>query len=88
MADIESTPAPRIRQDFPEVKDKIVDIVEFEIEPGYYAVTIRFHDKTSLTFSIEPCVFTFPILEDWTDGEAKIIKEYKPLRSRVEGLDI
>lgn len=83
MADNQSTPAPHIRQDFPEVAGKIVDLVEFDIEASFYGVTIRFQDKTSLTFSMEPCVFTFPVLEDWTEGEGKVIKEYQPLRSIV-----
>lgn len=80
MADIKNT---RTRQHFPEVKGKTVDIVEFDIEASFYGVTIRFQDKTSLTFSMEPCVFTFPVLEDWAEGEGKIIKEYEPLQSPV-----
>lgn len=79
MADIKGT----TRQDFPEVKGKTVDIVEFNIEPDFYGVTIRFQDKTSLTFSMESCVFASPVLEDWTDGEGKIIKEYPAVRSQV-----
>ena len=77
MADTKVT---RIRQDFPEVKDKIVDLVEFDIEPDFYGVTIRFQDKTALTFSMESSVLTFPVWEDWTEGERKIIKEYQPIR--------
>lgn len=83
MADNQGTPAPRTRQEFPEVKDKIVDLVEFDIEPDFYGVTIWFRDKTSLTFSMEPCVFTFPVYSEWTQGEERIIKEYQPLRSQV-----
>lgn len=85
MAENKGTHSPesRTRQEFPEVKDKIVDVVEFDIEPDFYGITIRFHDKTSLTFSMEPCIFTFPVLEDWAGGEAKIIKEYQPIGSRV-----
>jgi len=83
MADNQSTPAPRARQDFPEVKDKIVEIVELSVESDYYGISIRFQDKTSLTFSIEPAVFTFPIYSQWTDGEEKILKEYQPVSSDV-----
>ena len=72
------------KHDFPEVKGKIVDLVEFEIEPDFYGISIRFQDRTSLTFSMEPCVFTFPIYSRWTDkGEEEVIKEYQPLRSQV-----
>ena len=71
------------RQYFPEAIDKIVELVELAVEPGYYGITIRFHDKTALTFVIEPCVFTFPVHEDWTSGEAKILKQYPPIRSEI-----
>lgn len=76
------------RQEFPEVRDKIVDIVELDVEADFYAITMRFQDKTSLTFSIEPCVFTFPRYCRSEEGEEKIVKEYDPIRSRVEGVDI
>ncbi|HEY6348385.1 MAG TPA: hypothetical protein VI636_03145 [Candidatus Angelobacter sp.] len=76
------------RQDFPEARDKIVELVELDVEADYYAITMRFQDKTSLTFSIEPCVFTFPRYSRSEDGEEKIVKEYEPIRSTVEGLDI
>lgn len=81
MADPKSTPPTR--QDFPEAKDKIVEIVELTVEPDYYGITMRFQDKTSLSFLIEPCVFTFPIHSDWTSGDEKILKEYRPIRSRI-----
>lgn len=71
------------RQEFPEVRGKIVEIVEFDVEASFYGVTIRFQDKTSLTFSMESQVLAFPVLEDWTEGEGKIIKEYQPIRSQV-----
>lgn len=84
---------PEIYQDFPEVKDKIVDRVELSVEPTFYGITIRFQDKTALLFKIEQSVAAFPVYEDWTSGEAKILKEYTPVRSEdgdgeqtVEGL--
>jgi hypothetical protein len=72
------------RHYFPESIDKTVEFVELATEPGYYGITIRFKDKTALTFVVEPCVFTFPVYEDWTEGEAKILKQYPPIRSDVE----
>ena len=78
------SPESRTRLEFPEVKDKIVELVEFNIEPDFYGISIRFQDKTSLTFSMESCVFTFPILSQWTpEGEENVVKEYQPLRSYV-----
>ena len=86
MADNQSTPAPHTRQEFPEVKGKIVDLVELEIEPDFYGISIRFQDRTSLTFSMESCIFTFPLYSQWTkEGEEKIVKEYEPVRNTVDG---
>ena len=82
MADIKGT----TKQDFPEVKGKIVDAVELVVEASFYGISVCFQDRTSLTFSIEPCVFTFPIYSQWTpEGEENIVKEYQPVRSIVEG---
>jgi len=85
MADNKGThlPGPPTRQDFPEARDKVVEIVELTVEPDYYGITIRFQDKTALTFSMEPCVFVFPIYEDWTSGDAKVLKQYQPIRSKI-----
>lgn len=70
-------------QDFPEVKDKIVETVQLSVEAGYYGITIRFQDSTSLSFSVEPCVIAFPVFSEWKDGEEKILKEYQPVRSEA-----
>lgn len=74
---------PEIHQDFPEVKNKIVERVELTVESDFYSITIRFQDKTALSFVIEPCVVASPVYEDWTGGEGKTLKEYSPIRSRV-----
>lgn len=86
MAENKGTHPPQehpAKQEFPELKGKIVDYVGIIAESDYYGITIRFQDKTALTFAIEPCVFTFPVFEDWTDREAKIIKEYDPIQSSI-----
>ena|SRR5579863_4743857 len=69
-----------IHQDFPEVKDKIVETVELTAESDYYGISIRFQDKTTLAFTIESRVATVPVYSQWADGEEKIIKEYRPVR--------
>lgn len=85
MADNKGTdlPAPHTRQDFPEAKDKIVDIVELTADTGYYGITIRFQDSTTLTFAIEPCVVAFPVYSDWTGGEEHQLKQYQPILSKI-----
>lgn len=88
MADIKGTHSPEqpTRQDFPEVKGKIVDKVELVAEAHYYAVAIRFQDNTALAFNIEPCVVAFPDYSDWAGGSEKLLKQYQPVRSRVSRL--
>jgi hypothetical protein len=85
MADIKGTHSPEdhTRQDFPEVRDKIVDNVELSAQPDYYGITIRFQDKTTLTFKIELCLVASPIYSDWTSGEEKTLTRYQPIRSKV-----
>jgi len=79
MAEVKGT----TKQDFPEVKGKIVDSVELDVEASFYAISVFFQDKTSLTFSMEPCIVAFPVYSEWIEGEQKIIKEYQPARSEV-----
>lgn len=76
-------PEPNTRQDFPEVRDKIVDIVELSVETGFYAITIKFQDSTTLTFTIEPCVVAFPVLSKWRHGQENQLKKYQPILSKV-----
>ncbi|PYP90118.1 MAG: hypothetical protein DMG65_12220 [Candidatus Angelobacter sp. Gp1-AA117] len=80
MADI----SLRQLADFPEVKDKIIDAVELSSDDEFYGITLRFQDKTTLTFTIEPCVISFPVLAHWANGEEKRLKLYKPVRSNVQ----
>lgn len=72
-----------IHQEFPEAKGKIVDRVELTVESDFYSITVRFEDKTALSFVIDPCVVALPIYEDWTSGEGKTLREYAPVRSRL-----
>ncbi len=83
MADIKSNESSG--QDtttrFPEAVGKIIEIIELTAEPGYYGIDVNFTDNTAMVFSIEPFVMAFPYLGDWTTGERKILKEWKPVRS-------
>ena len=70
--------------DFPEVKDKLLDSIEVFSDHEYYAITVRFQDKTVLNFALETAVLTFPVLSDWTGGNEKILKQYKSVRSNIK----
>lgn len=83
MADNKGTPEPNTRHEFPEVKGKIVDSVELVAEADYYAIAIRFQDNTALNFALESCIFTFPVLADWTGGEETILKQYQAAPSQL-----
>jgi hypothetical protein len=86
MAESKDTnlPNPPTRHDFPEVKGKIVEAVEVTVTSEYYGITVRLQDKTTLNFVMEPCVFAFPVYSDFTSGEEKILKQYRPIRSAIK----
>jgi hypothetical protein len=67
---------------FPEVRGKIIDLVELGSSPDDYTIEIRFQDKTALSFDIEPCITGFPELANWRTGEYTPIKRWRPVHSR------
>ena len=69
---------------FPEVSGKIVDRIELFSDHEYYGITVKFVDRTSLTFTLETAVFTFPTFSDWQDGNETILKKYKGVRSKIQ----
>ena len=92
MADSKGNGSPNERTsrrevlNFPEVIGKTVESVEVFSDHEYYAISIRFQDKTALQFPLETAVFAFPSLSDWKDGNETVLKEYKSVRSRVQRL--
>jgi hypothetical protein len=85
MAAIKGThpPLKHTRQDFPEIKGKIVESVELFANHDHYGITIRCKNRTTLTFRIETCAVVFPVYSKWKGGEEKPLMRYKPLRSKV-----
>ena len=69
---------------FPEVNGKTVEAVEVFSHNEFYAITIRFQDKTALQLPLETAVFVFPTFSDWANGNEKILKEYKSVRSHIQ----
>jgi len=72
--------------DFPETHDKIVENIEVFSDHEYCGITIRFTDKTALTFTLETAVFVFPVYSDWTGGNDTVLKKYKSVRSKIQRL--
>lgn len=87
MADIQDNHSPeeptRKVTDFPEVKDKMVNSVEVFAETEGFGITIRFHDETTLNFSIEPCLVVFPAYAQWEKGEETVVKRWQPITSAI-----
>ncbi len=66
---------------FPQIKGKIIADIELSLSPEYRVVDIRFEDKTSLTFDLQPCFQVIPVLADWKTGDYKLLKQWKPVLS-------
>jgi hypothetical protein len=67
---------------FPQAKGKVVERVELDVSPDYYIIDIRFQDKTTLSFELEPCVMVYPEISNWKTGEYKPLKRWRPVHSR------
>jgi hypothetical protein len=65
---------------FPEVRGKVVEMVE--IDPEVEAITIVFQDKTALSFDLGPTLSVFPELSDWRTGNSRRIKRWPAVRSK------
>lgn len=80
MADSKGTPT---RQDFPEVKDKIVSSVEVSTESDYFGITISFHDHTTLNFTLESFLLVSPAYSQWKQGEETVLKQWPSIQSVI-----
>ena len=78
MAGIQDKPT---RQDFPEAKDKIVHSVEVVSAIEGFGITIRFHDESTLYFSIESRMLVSPVHSQWERGEETVLKRWQPIQS-------
>ena len=66
---------------FDEIKCKNVDFVEVFVCAEYNCVDVRFDDKTSLTFAIEPAFTLETEHADWKTGNWRPIKRWPNIRS-------
>ena len=69
--------------DFPEIRDKVISGIELSSDLEFFSITITFQDRTTLTLIIEPSATVFPILCDWPNGNEKVIKRYKSVKSKI-----
>ena len=68
---------------FPQVKGKTLEEVDFSTDTEDHSITLVFQDKTALRFDIEPGFTVFADYADWTTGDMKPIKRWRPVRSRL-----
>ena len=73
-------PGRRIVQ-FPQVKGKTTEKVEFFTTGEYHSITIDFEDKTSLNFEIEPGFTINAELQQHRKDETEVLLEWPPIPS-------
>jgi hypothetical protein len=67
---------------FKEVSGKTLEFVEFYTRGEYHCLDVRFQDKTSLTFVIEPGFTVEAEHSDWKTGNWRPLKRWSPIRSQ------
>ena len=66
---------------FPEVKGKVVDLVEVDQDAS--AILILFEDDTALSFSVDSSHTVFPEFSKRQRGDWKPIKRWPPIYSPI-----
>jgi hypothetical protein len=66
-----------------EIKGKTVDYVEFFTSGDVHSIDVRFQDKTSLHFTIDPGFTLEREYADWKTGNWQPIKQWPLLRSQA-----
>ena len=64
-----------------EVNGKTVDFVEVFLAAEYSSINVRFDDKTTLSFRVEPGFTLEPEYYDWKTGNWRGIKRWPLIRS-------
>ena len=49
------------------------------LDSDFHCISIRFQDKTDLTFMIDPALTFRADYSKWKDGEQKILKRWSPI---------
>jgi hypothetical protein len=68
---------------FEEVKGKVVDLVEVFTAGENHAIDVRFQDKTSLHFVIDPGFILETEYADWKTGNWRPIKRWPLIHSET-----
>lgn len=70
--------------EFPHMKGKKLEKLEFFTTPEYHSFTLDFADNTSLTLKIEPCFILQASFFDLIRGNQEIREEWLPIQSATD----
>ncbi len=74
-------PSGRRVVDFPQIKGKTVERIELYTSDDYHAISVRFQDRTSLNFAIDPGFTVKTDYEDWKTGNGRRLKSWPVIRA-------
>ena len=73
---------PEHQIDFPELRGRVVETVEFYSSDEYHYVSVRFDDQTEFFFDIEieNRLKVSPELVKWKEGNSRVLKRWPAFR--------
>ena len=73
---------PEHQIDFPELRGRVVETVEFYSSDEYHYVSVRFDDQTEFFFDIEieNRLKVSPELVKWKEGNSRVLKRWPTFR--------
>jgi len=73
---------PEHQIDFPELRGRVVETVEFYSSDEYHYVSLRFDDQTEFFFDIEieNRLKVSPELVKWKQGNSRVLKRWPAFR--------
>jgi len=69
--------------EFPQMKGRTVEKIEFSSMPDFHNLMITFTDKTSLNLIIEPYLLIDSHFSDTKNGDQRILKRWPTIRSMM-----
>lgn len=77
---------PSNQMDFPELRGRVVETVEFYSSDEYHYVSVRFDDQTEFFFDIEieNRLRVSPELVKWKEGNSRVLKRWTAHRPETE----
>ena len=69
--------------EFPHIKGRTVEKIEFYTTSHRHSITINFQDRTALIFTVEPCFRLGAEFADIKSGDQQTIQEWPPIHSKT-----